>query len=72
MKCNWETYVDNYLEGYHLPSVHPGLNRELDYNATWSNLMRGRCAQFSPIRGRRRATPRRGAIRRRGKIPLLL
>jgi choline monooxygenase len=32
MKCNWKTYVDNYLEGYHLPSVHPGLNRELDYN----------------------------------------
>ena len=24
MKCNWKTYVDNYLEGYHLPSVHPG------------------------------------------------
>lgn len=33
MKCNWKTYVDNYLEGYHLPTVHPGLNRELDYNA---------------------------------------
>ncbi|MGB6803502.1 MAG: aromatic ring-hydroxylating dioxygenase subunit alpha [Candidatus Sulfotelmatobacter sp.] len=33
MKCNWKTYLDNYLEGYHLPSVHPGLNRELDYNA---------------------------------------
>src|SRR5271168_2155310 len=28
MKCNWKTYVDNYLEGYHLPSVHPGLNRD--------------------------------------------
>src|SRR4051812_42524340 len=24
MKCNWKTYVDNYLEGFHLPSVHPG------------------------------------------------
>src|SRR6266550_1459504 len=30
MKCNWKTYVDNYLEGYHLPSVHPALNRELN------------------------------------------
>jgi choline monooxygenase len=51
MKCNWKTYVDNYLEGYHLPSVHPGLNRELDYNAyvvePHSNCVR----QFSPIRG---------------------
>jgi choline monooxygenase len=30
MKCNWKTYVDNYLEGYHIPFVHPELNREID------------------------------------------
>jgi choline monooxygenase len=29
--CNWKVYVDNYLEGYHIPLVHPALNRELDY-----------------------------------------
>ncbi|HKR00256.1 MAG TPA: SRPBCC family protein [Pyrinomonadaceae bacterium] len=29
--CNWKVYVDNYLEGYHIPVVHPSLNRELDY-----------------------------------------
>lgn len=29
--CNWKVYVDNYLEGYHIPLVHPGLMRELDY-----------------------------------------
>ena len=28
--CNWKVYVDNYLEGYHIPIVHPSLNRELD------------------------------------------
>jgi choline monooxygenase len=28
--CNWKTYVDNYLEGYHVPFLHPELNRELD------------------------------------------
>jgi choline monooxygenase len=65
MKCNWKTYVDNYLEGYHLPSVHPGLNRELDYNAYVvephaeppSQYVR----QFSPIRGAQPGdtTPRR-------------
>jgi len=27
---NWKTYVDNYLEGYHIPFVHPELNREID------------------------------------------
>jgi len=61
MKCNWKTYVDNYLEGYHLPSVHPGLNRELDFKAyavePYANFVR----QFSPIRGAQAgdATPRR-------------
>src|SRR5207248_8136686 len=29
--CNWKVYVDNYLEGYHIPIVHPGLIREIDY-----------------------------------------
>jgi choline monooxygenase len=26
--CNWKVYVDNYLEGYHLPIAHPGLFRD--------------------------------------------
>ena len=51
MKCNWKTYVDNYLEGYHLPSVHPGLNRELDYNQYVVELYSGYVRQWSPIRG---------------------
>jgi choline monooxygenase len=65
MKCNWKTYVDNYLEGYHLPSVHPGLNRELDFNAyVVEPHARGHeryVRQFSPIRGAQPgdATPRR-------------
>ena len=61
MKCNWKTYVDNYLEGYHLPSVHPGLNRELDYNAYTVEPYDRYVRQFSPIRGAQAgdATPRR-------------
>jgi choline monooxygenase len=50
MKCNWKTYVDNYLEGYHLPSVHPGLNRELDYNAYVVEPYEHHIRQSSPIR----------------------
>jgi choline monooxygenase len=30
INCNWKTYVDNYLEGYHLPYVHPELCDILD------------------------------------------
>jgi len=61
MKCNWKTYVDNYLEGYHLPSVHPGLNRELDYSAYTVEPHAKYIRQFSPIRGAQAgdATPRR-------------
>src|SRR5258707_1302039 len=61
MKCNWKTYVDNYLDGYHLPSVHPGLNRELDYNAYAVEPYARHVRQFSPIRGAQPgdATPRR-------------
>jgi len=67
MKCNWKTYVDNYLEGYHLPSVHPALNRELDFNAYAVEPhpcgRAGYVRQFSPIRGAQPgdATPRRYA-----------
>jgi choline monooxygenase len=50
MKCNWKTYVDNYLEGYHLPSVHPGLNRELDYSSYEVETHDAYVRQFSPIR----------------------
>jgi choline monooxygenase len=30
INCNWKTYVENYLEGYHIPLVHPGLNAAVD------------------------------------------
>ena len=51
MDCNWKTYIDNYLEGYHLPSVHPSLNRELDYSSYTTELFPSYSVQSSPIRG---------------------
>ncbi|HLY05036.1 MAG TPA: aromatic ring-hydroxylating dioxygenase subunit alpha [Rhizomicrobium sp.] len=30
LRCNWKTYVENYLEGYHVPIVHPALNAAID------------------------------------------
>src|SRR6266852_7760540 len=61
MKCNWKTYVDNYLEGYHLPSVHPALNRELNYTSYTVETYRQHVRQWSPIRGAEPGdnTPRR-------------
>ena len=31
--AHWALYVENYLEGLHIPFVHPGLNAALDMNA---------------------------------------
>jgi choline monooxygenase len=30
LACNWKTYVDNYLEAYHVPMLHPSLGADLD------------------------------------------
>ncbi len=31
--CNWKVYAENYQEGYHIPLVHPGLNRQVEARA---------------------------------------
>ena len=51
MECNWKVYIDNYLEGYHLPSVHPSLNREIDYGQYVTQTYEFHSRQASPIRG---------------------
>jgi len=33
LACNWKTYTDNYLEGYHIPFVHPALARAIDVSS---------------------------------------
>jgi len=51
MACNWKVYVDNYLEGYHLPHVHPGLNRLLDYRTYATVTSEWHSYQHSPLDG---------------------
>ncbi|NVJ51558.1 MAG: aromatic ring-hydroxylating dioxygenase subunit alpha [Gammaproteobacteria bacterium] len=47
--CNWKVYMDNYLEGYHLPHVHPGLNKLLDYKSYTTELAKWYSYQYSPL-----------------------
>jgi choline monooxygenase len=54
LDCNWKVYVDNYLEGYHIPLVHPALNRELDYQRYQVETMRYYSIQHSPIKAEAR------------------
>jgi phenylpropionate dioxygenase-like ring-hydroxylating dioxygenase large terminal subunit len=50
LHCNWKVYVDNYLEGYHIPIAHPGLMREIDYSQYRTDTFRYHSQQFAPIR----------------------
>ena len=44
VRCHWALYVDNYLEGFHIPFIHAGLNDVIDYETyktemfEWGNL----------------------------------
>ncbi|HBD19703.1 MAG TPA: (2Fe-2S)-binding protein [Arenimonas sp.] len=48
--CNWKVYIDNFLEGYHLPHVHPGLSKVLDYRVYDTDLFPWHSLQHSPLR----------------------
>lgn len=50
VECNWKVYVDNYLEGYHIPVAHPGLYRELDYENYRVDTRRLHSRQMAPLR----------------------
>ena len=41
INANWALYVDNYLEGFHIPFVHGDLNQELDYDSYRTELFEG-------------------------------
>ncbi|MFB6307215.1 MAG: SRPBCC family protein, partial [Flavobacteriales bacterium] len=47
VNANWALYCDNYLEGFHIPFVHPDLAKEVDYSEyttevfKYSNLQMG-------------------------------
>lgn len=48
VKAHWALYVENYLEGFHIPYIHAGLSGTLDYgsytteNSEYLNLQLGR------------------------------
>ncbi len=40
VKANWALYCENYLEGFHIPFVHAGLNQVLDFGEYTTELFR--------------------------------
>jgi choline monooxygenase len=61
LACNWKVYVDNYLEGYHIPVVHPSLHKEIDYDSYRVEPHRYSSIQHAPLR----PIPTGGAAERR-------
>ena len=49
--ANWKVYVDNYLEGYHIPHVHPELVKVLDFQQYDTHLHAHYSYQHSPLAG---------------------
>lgn len=47
--CNWKIYMDNYLEGYHVPFVHPGLNDVLNFDQYTTEIRPWHILQHSPF-----------------------
>jgi len=48
--ANWKVYVDNYLEGYHIPLVHPELCDLLDFRDYETEVFDYHSLQTSPFR----------------------
>lgn len=46
--CNWKIYVENYLEGYHIPLVHPQLNAEVDASKYEVTVDGSVCFHYAP------------------------
>jgi choline monooxygenase len=49
VRCNWKVYVDNYLEGYHVPHVHPELMALYDFRRYRSELYEAWSLQVGPL-----------------------
>ncbi len=46
INANWALYVDNYLEGFHIPFVHGDLHSVLDYDSYSTELFEGGVLQI--------------------------
>jgi len=48
--ANWALYVENYLEGFHIPFVHAGLNQAVDYGTYATERFRYASLQLAEAR----------------------
>ena len=51
IKSNWKVYLDNFLEGLHIPIVHPRLNDVMDYRSYNTKLYKNFSVQSGKLDG---------------------
>lgn len=51
VRCNWKVYVDNFLEGYHVPYVHPELFKLYDFQQYRTEVFDWCSLQVGPLSG---------------------
>ena len=50
-KANWKIYTDNFVEGYHIPGIHPAFFRAIDFNKFSTTAHDGMVKMTAPPRG---------------------
>jgi choline monooxygenase len=48
ISCNWKTYTDNFVEGYHIPGIHPSFLKVIEFNAFLTEVRRGMVRMSAP------------------------
>ena len=49
VQANWKVYVENFLEGYHVPIVHPELMKMYDFSNYETEVSEYWSLQHSPL-----------------------
>jgi choline monooxygenase len=50
INVNWKVYMDNYAEGYHVATAHPGLHREMSLDDLYVDTYRFHSTQRAEIK----------------------
>jgi choline monooxygenase len=51
MTSNWKTYTDNFVEGYHVPGIHPGFVKVIEFEQFETVACDGLVRMTAPQRG---------------------
>jgi len=51
MRCNWKVYTDNFVEGYHVPGIHPSFASVIEFDGFETVARRNMVRMTAPQKG---------------------